>query len=206
MSIPLFQTSTLYAKARICMCMVVYGDDPQKWNEREPDERDALGINIYTYKPEINSIMQSGNLYVYCMGNPLMYDDSTGNNATFANPSLFDPNFWRDVASGGPVALIVGGYAYVCYNIGYYGTTAILNGIYGPPSSGSGVITLHSTSSLSGGVSATAIKPINLPSVKKIKIDMFHIINRHTVGGAGGPNKHRFSRKTIGLITYGCLL
>ena len=47
----------------------MYGDNPQ----------DPLGLGIYT--ADIMAIMQSGNLYAYCMGNPVMYVDPTGNNA-----------------------------------------------------------------------------------------------------------------------------
>ena len=58
---------------------MIYGNNPVKWNEREPDEKDPTGLNTYTYKPDIHAIMQSGNLYGYCMNNPLMYVDSNGN-------------------------------------------------------------------------------------------------------------------------------
>jgi len=54
---------------------MIYGDNPRKINERQ----DALGLNIYTYAPDIEAIRQSGNLYVYCMNNPLMYVDPSGN-------------------------------------------------------------------------------------------------------------------------------
>ena len=52
----------------------IYGDNPRKINERQ----DALGLNTYAYAPEITAIMQSGNLYVYCVNNPVAYSDSTG--------------------------------------------------------------------------------------------------------------------------------
>ncbi len=54
---------------------MIYGDNPNKINERE----DALGLKAYTYAPSINSIMQSGNLYVYCGNNPISRIDPTGN-------------------------------------------------------------------------------------------------------------------------------
>ena len=53
---------------------MIYGDNPQKINERQ----DALGLKTYTYVPQITAIVQAGNLYVYCAGNPLFYRDSTG--------------------------------------------------------------------------------------------------------------------------------
>jgi len=45
---------------------MLYGDNPQ----------DPLGLNIYT--PDVTAIIQSGNLYVYCMNNPVMYVDPDG--------------------------------------------------------------------------------------------------------------------------------
>jgi hypothetical protein len=53
---------------------MIYGDNPNKINERE----DALGLKAYTYAPSISSIMQSGNLYVYGLNNPVTYLDVTG--------------------------------------------------------------------------------------------------------------------------------
>lgn len=58
---------------------MIYGDNPVKWNEREVDTNDPLGLNLYTYVPDISAIMQSGNLYVYGMNNPVIYVDQNGN-------------------------------------------------------------------------------------------------------------------------------
>ena len=52
----------------------IYGDNPQKINERE----DKLGLKSYSYAPQITAVMQSGNLYVYGVGNPVYYVDETG--------------------------------------------------------------------------------------------------------------------------------
>ena len=52
----------------------LYGDEPQKINERT----DKLGLKTYAYAPDITAVMQSGNLYAYCAGNPVMYRDVTG--------------------------------------------------------------------------------------------------------------------------------
>ena len=59
---------------------MIYGDNPNKINERE----DALGLNTYTYMPSISSIMQSGNLYVYGINNPILYQDLSGDFAITA--------------------------------------------------------------------------------------------------------------------------
>ncbi len=53
----------------------IYGDNPQKINERE----DKLGLKTYSYAPQITAVMQSGNLYVYGVNNPVAYVDTTGN-------------------------------------------------------------------------------------------------------------------------------
>ena len=60
---------------------MIYGDNPEKWNERaaQGKGKDALGLNQYTYKPDIQAIMQSNNLYVYCINNPIMFYDPSGN-------------------------------------------------------------------------------------------------------------------------------
>lgn len=55
----------------------IYGDNPQKTNEHE----DRLGIQTYAYVPQISAVMQSGNLYVYCMNDPVMYSDRNGQSA-----------------------------------------------------------------------------------------------------------------------------
>ena len=52
----------------------IYGDNPQKTNEHE----DRLGIQTYAYVPQIAAVMQSGNLYVYCGNDPVMYVDESG--------------------------------------------------------------------------------------------------------------------------------
>ena len=53
----------------------IYGDNPQKINEHE----DKLGLKSYSYAPQITAVMQSGNLYVYGVNNPVAYVDTTGN-------------------------------------------------------------------------------------------------------------------------------
>ena len=60
---------------------MIYGDNPQKINERQ----DALGLTAYTYVPQISAIMQSGNLYVYAVNNPVLYRDQKGTVITPAN-------------------------------------------------------------------------------------------------------------------------
>lgn len=52
----------------------IYGDNPQKINEHE----DKLGLKSYSYAPQITAVMQSGNLYVYGISNPVAYVDPVG--------------------------------------------------------------------------------------------------------------------------------
>ena len=59
----------------------IYGDSPQKTNERE----DRLGIQTYAYVPQIAAVMQNGNLYVYCMNDPILYQDESGQSIILAS-------------------------------------------------------------------------------------------------------------------------
>ncbi len=58
---------------------MIYGDNPQKINERE----DALGLKTYIYVPQITAILQAGNLYVYCVDNPIAHCDANGKTTYF---------------------------------------------------------------------------------------------------------------------------
>ena len=70
---------------------MIYGDNPQKINERQ----DALGLTAYTYVPQISAIMQSGNLYVYAVNNPVLYADGSGE--------------WLHIAAGAALGALIGG-------------------------------------------------------------------------------------------------
>ena len=50
-----------------------------RWNDHPVNPNDPLGLNTYTYKPDIQAILQSGNLYVYGMNNPVRFTDPSGN-------------------------------------------------------------------------------------------------------------------------------
>ena len=52
----------------------IYGDNPNQLAQRE----DALGLTSYTYSPQISCILQSGNLYVYCINDPINGKDEDG--------------------------------------------------------------------------------------------------------------------------------
>ena len=63
---------------------MIYGDNPQKINERE----DALGLKTYSYAPQISAVVQIGNLYVYAVGNPVMYADEDGEMAKLVKAAI----------------------------------------------------------------------------------------------------------------------
>lgn len=54
---------------------MVHGDDPAK----AYPQTDELGLTQYTYRPDIDAVTQSNNLYVYCANNPVWYCDTAGN-------------------------------------------------------------------------------------------------------------------------------
>jgi len=58
---------------------MVYVDSPVKWND---NPNDPLGLNTYRYRPDIHAIMQSGNLYVYFISNPVRFVDPSGESIT----------------------------------------------------------------------------------------------------------------------------
>ena len=145
---------------------MIYGDEPVKWNDRGANRKDPLGLNTYTYKPDINAIMQSGNLYTYCMSNPLIYQDPGGE---FAQGLLLGAglaNVWNPVGWMllGAAALLTVATVVV---VADYASYKIQN--------------------------AQRSKPPSLPSFKKVSIDMNHVLSGHSSGGnRGGPKKDRF--------------
>ncbi len=52
----------------------IYGDTPMAAFK----SKDALGLTYTSYAPQIFAIQQSGNLYVYCIGNPVDFADPSG--------------------------------------------------------------------------------------------------------------------------------
>ena len=103
----------------------VYGDSPQ----RACEYQDRLGLNIYSYAPQLSAIRQSGNLYVYGMNDPVKYADYNGEIAFLVVTGLigavvggiigavrsyskYGEVHWQDVALGvglGAAAGLVGG-------------------------------------------------------------------------------------------------
>jgi RHS repeat-associated protein len=83
------ETGTYYLRARIYAPQVgrftsedthwhpgnmIYGDNPRELSSY----KDALGLSVYLYWPDVNAIRQSGNLYLYAGGNPMMWSDPNG--------------------------------------------------------------------------------------------------------------------------------
>mgnify|MGYP003294119962 CR=1 FL=1 len=144
--------------------------------------KDALGLTTYAYAPEISAIMQSGNLYVYCGNSPIQYCDSTGDIAEL-------------VILGIPVAI-----ESIFAALGLTAMTGVL--IFSDFRRDFGEAmqyTLELMGKMIQGVGSVVetlsieyVRP-QLPSIKKVKIDMEHIMSGHSFGGKrGGPNKDRF--------------
>lgn len=145
---------------------MIYGDNPVKWNMRNADPNDPLGLKIYTYMPDINAIVQNGNLYVYCMNNPIEYLDRTGENVAAASEILK----WG-WTTGGVVSQLDSPIPGPADVIGVGATLA----------AGSFLIWNNFTQ-----------KPPSLPSWKKVKVNMPHIMSGHSSDGNRGPNKDKF--------------
>lgn len=75
---------------------IIYGDDPTQINGENSD--DPLGLNVFTYIVDTNAVRQSGNRYVYCLNNAIMYVDATGEIAILTA-----------IAIGALVGAIIGG-------------------------------------------------------------------------------------------------
>ena len=56
---------------------MIYGDNPVKINERENPYNPNNSVT-FAYSPNINAVLQSGNQYSYCVGNPVHYSDPDG--------------------------------------------------------------------------------------------------------------------------------
>jgi len=128
---------------------MIYGDNPVKWNERIADPNDPLGLNAYTYVPDIHAIMQSGNLYVYCMHNPLTYIDSSGNFAITLTA----------VGAAALYGLLAAGVAYSTYKIAEIAIPEIYNAVKNSKSKAA----LRSLNNLAGYVGAPMPLPPNDP-------------------------------------------
>ena len=81
---------------------MIYGDNPQKINERE----DKLGLKHYSYAPGLQSILQAGNLYAYCISNPVLYSDPTGNSVALAADTIASLSTYSSVLVGGISAAV----------------------------------------------------------------------------------------------------
>ena len=159
----------------------IYGDNPQKINERQ----DALGTTLYSYRPQISAIMQSGNLYAYALNNPLRYSDSSGQIVTEAILLFMAAHPWLTAAvvSVGTV-VIWNGLRYVCNKAGEWITEAISTPAQAPAFT-------SGASAVSGAQATTAIRDRNKVNWN---IDANH--KSHIWHGSG--NKHENGWRRLG--------
>ena len=96
---------------------MIYGDNPQQIGEY----KDALGLSRYAYAPQVAAITQAGNLYVYCIENPIVYIDSQAESIIIAC-----------ILIGAATGAIIGGFAgaHVSkYKLGYVDGKWVLVGV-----------------------------------------------------------------------------
>ena len=74
-----FETGSYYLRARYYDPTIGrFTQEDTHWNTGNMLYGDELSLSAYAYAPQIEAVMQSGNLYVYCGSNPIFYRDSTG--------------------------------------------------------------------------------------------------------------------------------
>ena len=84
---------------------MIYGDEPRQINKQEnqyeydfsPLEDQNNNDQENRYIPNLNSICESANLYVYCINNPIMYFDVSGNKS-MAEIDVFDYMEFEDLS------------------------------------------------------------------------------------------------------------
>jgi len=62
-----------------------FGDDPIRFNQRT----DRWGRSLYTLAPDPWAIMQSSNLFIYCLNNPVLFIDPSGRAVTTGGKAVF---------------------------------------------------------------------------------------------------------------------
>jgi len=95
------------------------------------NQTDSLGLTNYTYRPNISAVMQSGNLYVYGINNPISFLDINGKSITLATFAInFGINLAVNVTSNLISSYATGG-EYGWIDFGIDAATAFV-GAFGP--------------------------------------------------------------------------
>ena len=149
---------------------MIYGDNPQKIDER----KDPLGLNIYTYAPDIYAIRQSSNLYAYCGNNPLMFVDPIGQ------------AWYHWAAIAGIVAIAVG--AFIGSSVVAGGTllladTSSIQGFN--DSAGWGTVAFTAGGAIAGMAYGYAIAPKVTPNFKSLTSGNFRYNLQQLTGNNG---------------------
>lgn len=86
------ETGTIYLRARY------YDPETSRWLSRDSywnPENMIYGADPKNTVPDITAIMQSSNLSVFCMNNPIMYTDPNGLSVWLVHGTFSDPSKWK---------------------------------------------------------------------------------------------------------------
>ena len=125
------------------------------------------------------------NVYAYCLNNPVMYKDEVGSWPSFS--SVMKAVSQAALIVAGAALVVAAAPALVVVGVGATATGAALT------VAGAALGTAFVATGCGIVYEASKRKPVNLPSAKKVTLDMDHIMSGHGSGGnRGGPNKDRF--------------
>ena len=128
------------------------------------------------------------NLFAYCNNNPTNYLDKHGTDSSTA-VATFAGSMWWLCFLDGPLPICD-----ILYAIGIGGTLLLASALLTGSTANTNQSSTASTDSLQNASEVqSAKKPVNLPSWKKLQVDMDHISSGHMPGGPRNPD----GKKTV---------